>query len=78
MSYVRKGAAAVVAVAAPEGPRNSTAATPGAPAPEMGALARPGNDGKAYQHVWPVTQTTLVLTICLLQIMARFCNIWLR
>ncbi|XP_066399285.1 sulfite exporter TauE/SafE family protein 3-like [Miscanthus floridulus] len=46
-------AAAVVAVAAAEGPRNSTAATPGAPAPEMG-LARPGNnDGKAYQHVWP-------------------------
>jgi hypothetical protein len=46
--------AAVVAVAAADGPmRNST---------------RPGNDGKAYQHVWPVTQTTLVLTVCLLRI----------
>ncbi|CAD6225235.1 unnamed protein product [Miscanthus lutarioriparius] len=48
-------AAAVVAVAATDGPmRNSTAAaTPGAPAPEMGGLAPPGSDGKAYHHVWP-------------------------
>ena len=49
-------AAAFVAVAATDGPmRNSTAAaTPGAPAPEMGGLAPPGSDGKAYHHVWPV------------------------
>ena len=69
-------AAAVVAVAADDGPtRNSTAAaiSPGAP-------AHPGNDGKAYHHVWPVkrAQPTFISFDCLACFgLARFCNVYM-